>query len=137
MEVEINKQEVFDEVGLITSRTGQHAKNVDGISATDDEMNIMKSFWDDSLSELYDIVRRFSSLSETEFGASYTFSLPSNWNSDTSASLTKCMRQFCVNFICAKWFNVSKKDEVGYYTGLCNGLGEKIKRLLIERKKPK
>lgn len=137
MIVEISKKDVFDEVGLITSRTGQHSKDVDRISATDDEINIMESFWDESLSELYDIVRRFSSLSETESSASYSFSLPPNWNSDAGTSLSKCMRQFCINFICVKWFNVSKKDEVAYYISLCNGLGEKMKRLLIERKKPK
>lgn len=137
MIVTISKANIFDEVSLITSRTGQHAKDIDGVSATDDEQNIIKSFWSDSLSELYDFVRRFASLSETDTEATYKFSLPTNWNEEVGPVLKMCMNQFCVNYICAKWFNVSKKDEVEYYLKVCSGLGDKIKRLITERKKPK
>ena len=137
MIVVINMQNVFDEVSLITSRTGQQSHSIDGVSATDDENNIIRSFWGDSLSELYDVVRRFASFSETANDASYSFALPSNWNEAALPALEKCMSQFCVNFICTKWFNVSKKDEVAFYAGICDGLGEKMKRLLTERKKPK
>jgi hypothetical protein len=137
MEITILQSDIMPEVYKITGYTGRNAGETDKVSSTEDESNILLSYWGEAVSGLSEVITRHGYLqTDGTDKAIFAFNLPSSWNTNVLASLTRCMNQYVVNFICKRWFNLSKKDEVAYYDKLCIDLAINIKKHLAERKKP-
>lgn len=136
MNITIVKTEVYAEVGDITGYTGKNAGDIDKISATDDEINILGRYWDDAIINAFGIIRRYSTITEDSLKVEYSLTLPSNFNPGAEIPLNKNIRQYIVNFICAKWFNLVKPEEVKNYEALCINISNNISKLIMERTKP-
>lgn len=140
----ISKSSVFAEVSKITGYTGKNVqgnieneKLFDLVAATTDEEDLLSTYWNDALETLFDSVKKYgASVSDTSSGRTFTFDLPSNFDSSGTSSIEKTMNLCVINWICAKWFNVSKKDEVEYYEREAGRLLNNLSRLLNARKKP-
>lgn len=136
MDIVVEKTSIYDEVMDITGYTGKNTGDIDKIAATEDEINILDRFWNDAISSVFDIIRRNSTMVDDTTKVTYSLSLPSNFNINTEAPLKKNIQMYIVNFVCAKWFNITKKDEVKDYDAICINIAEKISKLIMERTKP-
>lgn len=127
----------MEEVYRITGYTGVKNGNMDGLSSTEDDAGVLASYYKEGTGALSDVVVRVSCLSSEDNNSSnFKFTLPANWNSSVKSSLTKAMNQYVVNYVCAKWFNLMKKDETAYYGGVCDKLAASVVKYLYERKRP-
>lgn len=131
--IEIDKNAVMAEVYKITGYTGAKSGDIDKISSSEDELNILNSYYNDSMSAMADIISRDGYLLNEH---SFCLTLPSNWKKKIKGVLEKSMKQYSVNYICMQWFNLSKKDEVKYYGEICEELALSIKKYLLERERP-
>ena len=141
----INKSTVFAEVSKITGYTGknlptneaENEKPFDLVAVTADEEDLLSTYWNDAVESLFDAVKRYgASISDTSSGRTFTFELPSNFDNTGVSSIEKTMNLYVVDWICGKWFNVSKKDEVAYYEREGLRLLNNLSRLLNARRKP-
>lgn len=136
--VTIGRASVMQEVYKITGYTGMKNADMDGLSSTDDDSAVLASYYREATSSLSDEVSRVGYLSEEDETASkYLFSLPANWNTNMERSLTIAMTQYVVNYICAKWFNLMKKDETAHYSRVCEQMAASVMKYLYERKRPR
>lgn len=135
--VTISRASVMEEVYRITGYTGVKNRDMDGLSSTEDDAGVLASYYKEGTGALSDVVSRVGCLSEENDDSSeFTFTLPANWNISVESSLTKAMTQYVVNYVCAKWFNLMKKDETAYYGGVCDKLAAAVVKYLYERKRP-
>lgn len=126
------------EVYKITGYTGAKSKDIDKISSSEDDANILNSYFGEAVSSVADIVTRYGYLSdETDESSTFCFVLPSNWKQAVKMALEKSLKQYVSNYICMQWFNLAKKEEVTYYGTLCDEQAIAIKKYLLERERPK
>lgn len=138
IEVILNKAEIMPEVYKITGYTGAKNMDIEKISSTEDDLNILDSYFGEAVSSIADIVSRYGYLSnETENGSTFCFDLPSSWKIAVRKALEKSLKQYVSNYICMQWFNLSKKEEVTYYGTVCDEQAIAIKKYLLERERPK
>ena len=138
IEVTLNKAEIMPEVYKITGYTGAKNMDIEKISSTEDDLNILDSYFGEAVSSIADIVSRYGYLSnETEKSSTFCFDLPSSWKIAVKKALEKSLKQYVSNYICLQWFNLSKKEEVTYYGTVCDEQAVAIKKYLLERERPK
>lgn len=135
--ISINKEDVMPEVYKITGVTGVKSNDLDGISSTEDDEAILKSYMEEAASNLSAIISGESSSFEISADLiTYTLLLPANWKQGVQPALEKSMKLYITNYICMQWFNLAKKDDVSYYRLLCDNLSLAIKKHLCERNRP-
>lgn len=136
--VSINKSDVMPEVYKITGMTGKKNDDMDGISSTEDDDSILYSYLEEAASNLSGILSSESSSFEMSADSiTYTLLLPANWKQGVQPALEKSMRLYVINYVCMQWFNLAKKDDVAYYSSLCETIALAIKKHLCERSRPK
>lgn len=136
--VQITRENVMQEVYKITGYTGKKNGDMDGLSSTEDDVNVLDIYYSEATSSLAEEISRMGYLSQEDGStSSFQFTLPSNWNGNMKSSLVKSMEQYVCNYICAKWFNLMKKNETEHYSNLCTQLGASIQKFLLERKRPR
>lgn len=139
MEVEISiaKTDVMPDVYRITGYTGTKAKDIDQVSSTEDDSDLLDGYFAEAATSLAETVSREGYLdSDLSTNATYTFVLPANWKNTMRAALEKAIRQYLVNHVCMQWFNLARKEETAYYTAMCADLAQSIRKYLLERGKP-
>ena len=62
IEVTLNKAEIMPEVYKITGYTGAKSKDVEQISSSEDDENILNSYFGEAVSSVADIVSRYGYL---------------------------------------------------------------------------
>lgn len=135
--IALNKVDIMPEVYKITGHTGAKSGDIDKISSTEDDLNILDSYFGEAISGIADIISREGYLSEeTSDVSTFCLTLPANWKLKVKSVLEKATKQYVINYICMQWFNLSKKDEVKYYGEVCDSLAVSIKKYLLEREKP-
>lgn len=135
--ISINKEDVMPEVYKITGYTGVKSNDMDGISSTEDDDSILQSYLEEAASNLSGIISGESSSFEISTDSiTYTLLLPANWKQGVKPALQKSMSLYIINFVCMQWFNLSKKDDVTYYSSLCENVALAVKKHLCERNKP-
>lgn len=135
--IALNKIEIMPEVYKITGHTGAKSGDIDKISSTEDDLNILDSYFGEAISGIADIISRQGYLyEETPDVSVFCLTLPANWKLKVKSVLEKTVKQYAINYICMQWFNLSKKDEVKYYGEVCDSLAITIKKYLLEREKP-
>lgn len=137
IDIALNRNEIMSEVYKITGHTGAKSGDIDKISSTEDDLNILESYFGEAISSISDIISRQGYLAEEAPNFStFCLTLPANWKMKIKNALEKTMKQYTINYICMQWFNLSKKDEVKYYSEVCDSLSISIKKYLLEREKP-
>ena len=138
IDIILNKSDIMPEVYKITGYTGAKNEDMDKISSTEDDVNILDSYFGEAISSIADIISRQGYLSsETEESSTFCFALPTNWNQNLKKALEKSMKQYVSNYVCMQWFNLSKKEEVQYYGTVCDELAVAIIKYLLERERQK
>ena len=90
-----------------------------------------------AITNLSDIISRKSYLkSEDDTAIVITFNMPANWNINAQTSLSKNLTQYIVNYICYKWFVITKQDTIKSYSDTLESIVLKIRQNLSERNKP-
>lgn len=139
-DITITKANVMSEVYKITGYTAKGSEQEvepDKVAATEDEIKLLESYYGEAITGMTDIVSNNGYLkSDDSTSCIFNISMPSNWNVNLLSALEKNMNQFMMNFICGRWFNISKKNEVNFYTSLSVEMKNKIIRILNERIKP-
>ena len=136
--VSVSKASVMEEVYQITGYTGVKNSDMDKLTSTEDDSSLLLSFYREATSSLSDEVSRVGYLlEESDSTSTFLYNLPSNWNTGMERSLAKAMAQYVMNYVCAKWFSLTKKDETQQYQGVCQQLAVSILKYLYERKKPR
>lgn len=138
IKITLYKADIIPEVYKITGYTGAKSKDVEQISSSEDDENILNSYFGEAVSSVADIVSRYGYLSEetNEFSA-FCFVLPSSWKQTVKMALEKSLKQYVSNYICMQWFNLTSKEEVTYYGTICDEQAIAIKKYLLERERPK
>lgn len=140
--VTISQTNVMPEVYKITGYTGQKGKDMDTISSTSDDANILIPYFGEAIEHLSDVVSRYGYISESDeeetddTSATIILELPTNWKSAVQTVLEKTMQRFVVHYICMQWFNLAKKDEVKYYAESCDAMALAIRKYIMERERP-
>lgn len=139
-DITITKANIMSEVYKITGYTAKDSERElepDKVTATEDEIKLLESYYGEAVTGMTDIISNHGYL-KTDDATSCVFSLsmPSNWNNNLSSALDKNVSQYMVNFICGRWFNISKKEEVNFYTSLGVEMKLKVAKILNERTKP-
>lgn len=140
-EVTILKADVMPEVYKITGYTAKDTEqekiDSDKISATEDELSLLETYYNESLTSLNETLSHYGYIgTDDALKCVFELTLPSNWDSNYETALQKNMNQYIVFKICQMWFNISKKNEVEYYAASCESLRMKIVKILNERVKP-
>jgi hypothetical protein len=134
--IEIDTKTIYDEVYAVTSHTGRAAGNIDAISLSEDEIKIIDPFMKESVYDLSDVISSYGNLSIIGDTILISFSLPPNWK-DNKNALIQCIRNYISNSICKKWFSMTNKDDVIYYSERVILNSNNIKKILCERIRPK
>lgn len=138
IEIVLNKADIMPEVYKITGYTAAKNKDMETISSTEDDLNILNSYFGEAISSIADTISRYGYLSaETVESSTFCFALPSSWKQTVKKALEKSLKQYVSNFICMQWFNLSKKEEVTYYGKICDEQAVAIRKYLLERERPK
>jgi hypothetical protein len=136
--ISLKKADIMPEVYRITGYTGVKSKDIDAVSSSEDDADILNSYFGEAVSSISDIVSRYGYLSaDTDVGSTFCFSLPANWKQSVKTALEKSLKQYVSNYICMQWFNLAKKEEVSYYVSICNEQAVAIRKYLLERERPR
>ena len=118
--ISINEDSVYNDVYVVTGHTAKALDQMDKVSATEDESNVLSPFLLEASGE----------------AISVDLSLPSNWKQNAKSALEKAMHNFLVNGVCAKWFAISNREDVKFYMDKQSVNASNIIKLLCERTRP-
>lgn len=134
--ITIEVRNIYEDVYAITSQTGKAVDNIDKISLSEDEIRIIDPLMKESVYDLSDVISSYGNLSIIGDTILISFSLPPNWK-DNKNALIQCIRNYISNSICKKWFSMTNKDDVIYYSERVILNSNNIKKILCERIRPK
>ena len=134
--ISINEDSVYNDVYVVTGHTAKALDQMDKVSATEDESNVLSPFLLEASSELSEVISAYGSLSYSGEAISVDLSLPSNWKQNAKSALEKAMHNFLVNGVCAKWFAISNREDVKFYMDKQSVNASNIIKLLCERTRP-
>lgn len=133
--ITLDKNKVMEEVYKITGYTGAKTDGevMDKISSTEDDLRLLDSYYNEAVGSLSEIIANFGAVINSEV----KLALPVNWDASAKNSVETNLANYLVNYVCVKWFNLTKKDDMAYYTELVSALSQSIITLLCKRTKPK
>lgn len=135
--ISIQEERIYNDVYAITAHTGKASDNMDKISASEDEAGIIESFLRESASELSDVISTYGTIEYGDGVLNINFDLPSNWKDTAKPTLAQCLVNYLSNSICQRWFAMTNKEDVKYYSDKVVVNATNIIKLLCERIKPK
>lgn len=135
--ISIQEERIYNDVYAITAHTGKASDNMDKISASEDEAGIIESFLRESASELSGVISTYGTIEYGDGVLNINFDLPSNWKDTAKPTLEQCLVNYLSNSICQRWFAVTNKEDVKYYSDKVVVNATNIIKLLCERIKPK
>ena len=132
----ITQTDIYEDVYVITGQTAKALKEMDLVSATEDEDNVLSPFFKEAAAELSEIISSYGSLTVRGNDILITFQLPSNWKESVKNSLDAAIHNFITNSVCAKWFAMTNRPDMQYYQGKIASNTTNIIKLLCEKSKP-
>lgn len=135
--ISIQEERIYNDVYAITAHTGKASDNMDKISASEDEAGIIELFLRESASELNDVISTYGTIEYGDGVLNINFDLPSNWKDTAKPTLEQCLVNYLSNSICQRWFAMTNKEDVKYYSDKVVVNATNIIKLLCERIKPK
>lgn len=124
---------VLTMVYKVTGYTGKKVGDIDKISSTADDDKVLTDFRDEAVSEVAAIASSYISTMSSD---NIVLCMPSLWDEKTGDALDKAVQNYIANYTCSRWFQLSQKDDVKYYAGLCDNNEIVIRRCLTARKRP-
>lgn len=123
--ISIKKQDVMQGVMKATSylaaRKGESNENADSqylkIVATTSDIEMLTPFYTDACETMRLTVAEYATVAQdtTDDGITFTLTMPSNWKEGT-LDLDERALSYCINYVTAKWLELSSKDDVEYYS---------------------
>lgn len=135
--ISIQEERIYNDVYAITAHTGKASDNMDKISASEDEAGIIELFLRESASELSDVISTYGTIEYGDGVLNINFDLPSNWKDTAKPTLEQCLVNYLSYSICQRWFAMTNKEDVKYYSDKVVVNATNIIKLLCERIKPK
>lgn len=135
--ITIEEERIYKDVYAITAHTGKAAEDMDKISMSEDESSVIDPFLKESAAELSDVISTYGTIEYGDGSISINFSLPSNWKESVKPTLEQCLVNYLSNSICQRWFAMTNKEDVKYYSDKVVVNATNIIKLLCERTKPK
>lgn len=135
--ISIQEERIYNDVYAITAHTGKASDNMDKISASEDEAGIIELFLRESASKLSDVISTYGTIEYGDGVLNINFDLPSNWKDTAKPTLEQCLVNYLSNSICQRWFAMTNKEDVKYYSDKVVVNATNIIKLLCERIKPK
>lgn len=135
--ISIQEERIYNDVYAITAHTGKASDNMDKISASEDEAGTIELFLRESASELSDVISTYGTIEYGDGVLNINFDLPSNWKDTAKPTLEQCLVNYLSNSICQRWFAMTNKEDVKYYSDKVVVNATNIIKLLCERIKPK
>lgn len=135
--ISIQEERIYNDVYAITAHTGKASDNMDKISASEDEAGIIELFLRESASELSDVISTYGTIEYGDGVLNINFDLPSNWKDTAKPTLEQCLVNYLSSSICQRWFAMTNKEDVKYYSDKVVVNATNIIKLLCERIKPK
>lgn len=154
MEVKINlgKNDIYTEVSKLTSMIGKKRQSGNAsdmyirISASDTDRMVLEPFFSEATSIIASELRMYVTSVKGENITSDTISsdpfeialdLPTTFNKDAlTISLRASMRSYLVNFIIAKWLEITLPNEAQVYANTAQMALESIRAKICARNKP-
>lgn len=154
MEVTINlgRDDIYTEVSKITSIVGKKRQDANSpnmyirVSASGTDRMVFEPFFSEAISLLVSEVRLYTksvqgedvtanSISTSPF--EITFDLPLTFNSSSMTnSIRASMRSFFINYIMAKWLEITLPNEVQPYANAAQSALENIRAKISTRNRP-
>lgn len=135
--ITIGEERIYKDVYAITAHTGKASEDMDKISVSEDESSVIEPFLKESAAELSDVISTYGTIEYGDGNISINFSLPSNWKESAKPTLEQCLANYLSNSICQRWFAMTNKEDVKYYSDKVVVNATNIIKLLCERTKPK
>ncbi len=142
IEIEVKQTDVYEEVGKATDYTGTKMADADAtardrVLATDDDLSSLTRFWDESVAAAEDRLKEMLDSSVNDNGTwKATLNVSLAFDTNLTASVQKCVREFFVCSIVGQWFKIANKDEAADYLTQAGDVLNSAERLLYSRKKP-
>lgn len=132
MDISINQSNIKDSVYVITGHSGRANGDMDKISLTEDEQNIIDKYIDMAVNDIAGIAWMKASVS----GSTISFDLPSNWDDSYKETLSNAVNAYITNAVLYRWASIAEKDKVPFYKSELESAGMIIKNVLNKRVKP-
>lgn len=137
MEVELIRDDIYNEVGKITAYTGLKAGNVDAVAVTDDERNILNTFWNEACDRLSEVLGKYVfSFSDDGTTICVQLNVPANWKQTNLYGCSRSMKQYLINALCEAWFGLSYPEKASQYQLANVALSTSLRVYLGGREKP-
>lgn len=141
--IEINKADVYAEVGKSTDYTGSKLIGDDGkardrILAGDEDLETLSRMWTDTLLAVNDNFKELL-VSYNDDGSKYTLTMEVSLSFDKTLaeSVASTLRSFFISSIIGQWFKFANKEEASAYIEEAVEFLDTAERMLYSRKKPK
>lgn len=138
----INKENVYDEVGQTTEYTGDKMTGDEGayerIRTTDADRSQLDRFWNESVTDACEAVKRYLDGAPSETASAFTLNLELSASFDAAlqAAMSKELFSFFVTSIAAKWYAFTNKQEAGDFASAAASMLEGVRRKACFKKKP-
>lgn len=141
VQLSINKEAVYREVGQTTSYTGAKMDDdpnaYERIFTTDEDQCQLERFWDESCTAFCEVMKKYL-ISDKIVEEGHLFSLDFSRAFDAALlpSMQKDLFSYFVMNITSKWYGFTNKKEAGEYGAAAIALLEGIHRKACFKRKP-
>lgn len=152
VKIDLGRNDIYTEVSKLTSIVGKKRQDANSpnmyirVSASDTDRMVFEPFFSEAISALVSEVRLYTKsvvgedvtaddISKNNF--EITFDLPLTFNSSSMTnSIRASMRSFFVNYIMAKWLEITLPNEVQPYANAAQSALENIRAKISTRNRP-
>lgn len=141
LQLEIKKQEVYDEVAKTTAYIGSKMADDEAyerILTTDENREMLERYWDEAASSAHEQLRRMITTDESE-GEGYVVRLTVSecYNDSLTRSVLDALRSFFVYSIADKWLQMADRESAAGYAELAQGAMQDVMSKLWTRMRPR
>lgn len=152
LDITVSKLRVLDEVAKTTAYIGSKAMKAEDPGAYERVANVdadreqLERYWMEACSDVDLLLDEWVMSSTTqvlthhpELDRDYkaVVLMPSNWPTAYSSGVKEAVMSCLVNSIVAKWLLITHKQDAEAYATLAAAEGQKIKELLLSRRRPR
>ena len=136
----ISKAGVYDEVAKTTSYAGAKKTEDEGayerIFTTDEDRLMLERFWSEAGDGATEQMKRFVVDVDLSIDYEVKLSMSDGFDDTLKDSIQTLLHSYFVNYIVAKWFKFTNKEESESYGNDAAGAMEDVMKSLYHRKKP-
>lgn len=149
--LKIKKATIYNEVAMITSYVGakmmtENENAYSQVFTTDDDRDMLERFWKEACSSVTDEFKQFiksvsppanDPINNHNEVFIIEMSMPSSFDEKLLPSIEQSLTSFFINFVTAKWFNISNKVDAKLYNEEAYYYKNEVRQKIYYRKKPR